>query len=144
MGEFSDNLRRVKPGDPISAEQWNRLVDHASAGHLQRGGFVSGSGAAVRPRNVPAQVIPVTMTQVGGSDGTASAAATWTYDIVDVVTEAVLAEAVNPAAAPHKWKRPYGKMGKATFGYAHMIFDDDEYIPCIGWCNEIPVTSECD
>jgi len=89
-------------------------------------------------------IIPVTMTQVGGSDGTASAAATWTYDIEDVITETVLAEAVNPAAAPHKWKRPYGKMGKATFGYAHMIFDDDEYIPCIGWCNEIPVTEECD
>jgi hypothetical protein len=71
-------------------------------------------------------VIPVKLVQVGGSQGTATAAASWTYDVKDFDTNDTLASGVNPVSSPHQYKRPsVGQMIKATFGYAQR--EDELY-----------------
>ncbi len=90
--------------------------------------------------NASGAVFAVTMSQTGGSDGTPSATASWSYTVTDAITGATLGTVVNPASSPHKWRRPdVGKMLVATFGHAH--FNGDELV--IGWCNETINASGC-
>jgi hypothetical protein len=85
-------------------------------------------------------VIPVKLVQVGGAQGTATTAATWTYDVKDFDTNDTLASGVNPVNSPHQYKRPsVGQMIKATFGYAH--YDDDDLV--LGWINEVADQETC-
>jgi hypothetical protein len=88
------------------------------------------------------RVFPVTLAQVGGSQGTNAAAASWTYDVKDFDSDDVLEAAVNPTASPHKFKRPsVGQMIKATFGYAHYTSDGDL---ALGWINEVADQEACE
>lgn len=65
------------------------------------------------------EIFPITMTQTGGSQGTSTAAASWSYTVDDFLTGEELATTVNPVNSPHKWQRPEkGQMQKATAGIA--------------------------
>ena len=119
------------------------LVAHpqGSASILWRAGGTGVQWAVVRLGNASSMhVFPVELSQVGGDEGGESAPASWTYDVRGVESGALLAEDINPVAAPHQWRRPVtGAMEAATFGYAH--FQDDgaggrELV--LGWINEAP------
>ncbi len=112
-----------------------------SAAILWRAGGTGVQWAVVRLGNARTMhVFPVELSQVGGDAGGESAPASWTYDVRGVESGALLAEDINPVAAPHQWRRPAtGAMEAATFGYAH--FQDDgaggrELV--LGWINEAP------
>lgn len=98
--------------------------------------------AVVRLGNpFPAAPFPVTLTQVGGAQGTASAAATWTYDVADAISGGSLATAANPTASPHQWRRPgVGAISPATFGYAHYTAQGEL---AVGWINETLEQEAC-
>ena len=82
------------------------------------------------------------MSDAGGN----TAPASWTYDVHDVESGALLAEDLSPVAAPHQWRRPAsGAMEAATFGYAHFQDDGEggrELV--LGWINEVPGKSDED
>lgn len=70
------------------------------------------------------QLFPVTLTQVSGAQGSAAAAATWTYDVTDSITAEALGSNVDPTASPHLHQRPtVGQMKKATAGLAYYRAD---------------------
>ena len=119
------------------------LVAHpqGSAAILWRAGGTGVQWAVVRLGNAaPLHVFPVELSQVGGDAGGESSPASWTYDVRDVGSGALLAEDINPVAAPHQWRRPVtGAMDAATFGYAHWRDDGAggrELV--LGWINEAP------
>jgi hypothetical protein len=91
------------------------------------------------------QIIPVELSQVGGTQGDDQTVASWTYDVLDPVAGETLETAVDPTADPHKWKRPsVGFLVAATFGYAHYQLDDTGTEQLVlGWINEIPETEAC-
>jgi hypothetical protein len=92
------------------------------------------------PNGGAGSVIPVKLVQVGGAQGTATAAATWTYDVKDIQSDDTLASGINPVSSPHQYKRPsVGQMIKATFGYAH--YDDEDLV--LGWINEVADQETC-
>jgi len=83
------------------------------------------------------RIIPVVLTQTGGSDGTTSASASWTYT-VKTTNGDELATGRNPAS--DKFVRPtLGQMVKATFGLA--IYDGTTVT--LTWVNEVPAIEEC-
>ena len=98
--------------------------------------------AVVRLGRTPA-TFPVKLEQVGGSQGTSTAAASWTYDVKDFCTDEKLnTSAVTPTTEPHGWQRPtVGQMIKATHGLAR--FDKDGK-PILTWINEIAAQESCD
>jgi len=104
----------------------------------------SGTGlkwAVVRLGNYSQSIFPVNLTQTGGSQGTNTAPASWTYDVIDPITEETLESAVDPTASPHKWQRPSaGWMIAATFGYAHYNTDGELVL---GWINEMVEQEAC-
>ena len=81
----------------------------------------------------------IKLTQTGGADGTATAAATWTYTVTDV-NDNVLGTAVDPTASPHNWRRAPGECAPATAGLAHINGDGNTVID---WINELPGTEGC-
>ena len=113
-----------------------------SAGILWRAGGTGVQWAVVRlGKPIPLHVFPVDLTQVGGTQGDEANPATWTYDVLDVVTGETLASGVDPAASPHKWQRPSaGYIIPATFGYAH--WDADGQL-VLGWINEVADQEAC-
>ena len=88
-------------------------------------------------------VFPVKLTQVGGSQGTSTTVASWTYDVKDFCTDETLSTAaVNPTTTPHKWKRPsVGQMIAATFGLARL---DPDGKTVLTWINEVADQQSCD
>ncbi len=117
-----------------------------SAGILWRAGGTGVQWAVVRlGQPVPMHVFPVELTQVGGEQGDEENPATWTYDVLDVVTGETLASGVDPVASPHKWQRPsVGQMIAATFGYAHyQPSDAGEMELVLGWINEMVDQEAC-
>lgn len=118
-----------------------------SAGILWRAGGTGVQWAVVRlGKAIPMHVFPVELTQVGGAQGDEANPATWTYDVLDVVTGEELESGVDPVAAPHKWQRPsVGQMIAATFGYAHYQDDGSGgYDLVLGWINEMVDQEACD
>lgn len=118
-----------------------------SAAILWRAGGTGSQWAVVRlGKPTPLHVFPVDLTQVSGTQGTETSAASWTYDVLDVETGETLESAVDPTASPHKWQRPsIGQMIAATFGYAH--YQDDGYGGeelVLGWINEIVDQEACE
>jgi len=113
-----------------------------SAAILWREGGIGVQWALFRLANLPEPTLfPVNLTQTGGSQGTTTMPASWTYSVIDPVTSETLATNVNPTVAPHKWKRPSaGWMIKATFGYAH--YDQDGQL-VLGWINEMVEQEAC-
>jgi hypothetical protein len=96
--------------------------------------------------NAGQMAFPVNLVQVGGTQGTDSTAASWTYDVFgldDAV--AALVEDAAPTTSPHQWRRPtLGEMSQATFGYAHWQSDGEggrELV--LGWINEVPLVAAC-
>lgn len=88
-----------------------------------------------------APIFPITMSQTGGSNGTASAAASWTYTVTHAITSASLGTTVNPTTSPHLWRRPsLGQMAAATAGLA---FTNASGQLVITWCNETPGPAAC-
>jgi hypothetical protein len=117
-----------------------------SATILWRAGGTGVQWAVIRlGQPVPMHVFPVELTQVGGEQGDEENPATWTYDVLDVVTSETLASGVDPVASPHKWQRPsVGQMIAATFGYAHYQPNDaGEMELVLGWINEMVDQEAC-
>ena len=86
-------------------------------------------------------LFPVALEQAGGSQGTSTTPATWTYDIKDPATGAVLATAQNPVVSPHRFQRPgAGWMIPATSG---MAFLGGEGAPVLTWINEVADQEAC-
>jgi hypothetical protein len=146
-------IEQFKGGSRRARAKLNTLVRHDGELATLRGdgagiGLNKGAGGTSIQLNVPAVqrriprsihlVFPVLLTQVGGSQGTDIAVASWTYDVKHGMapdTQAALLTAVNPTASPHMWRRPtVGVMIKATFGYAH--YDRDGAL-VLGWINEV-------
>lgn len=105
--------------------------------------LASGTGvqwAVVRLANFQPAPVPVVLVQTGGTQGSSSAAASWTYTVKDLAGNE-LATAVNPVSAPHQWRRPsVGFMTAATFGYAHA---DGTNPLVLGWINEVADQEAC-
>jgi len=117
-----------------------------SATILWRAGGTGVQWAVIRlGQPVPMHVFPVELTQVGGEQGDEENPASWTYDVLDVVTGETLASGVDPVASPHKWQRPsVGQMIAATFGYAHYQPNDaGEMELVLGWINEMVDQEAC-
>jgi hypothetical protein len=117
-----------------------------SATILWRAGGTGVQWAVIRlGQPVPMHVFPVELTQVGGEQGDEENPASWTYDVLDVVTGETLASGVDPVASPHKWQRPsVGQMIAATVGYAHYQPNDaGEMELVLGWINEMVDQEAC-
>jgi len=85
---------------------------------------------------VALRVFPVSLSAVGGGPGDAENPPSWTYEVTEVETGAVVALDADPSADPHQWARPAtGPLAAADFGYAH--WDADGQL-VIGWINEAP------
>ncbi len=118
-----------------------------SAGILWRAGGTGVQWSVVRlGKPIPMHVFPVDLTQYGGEQGDEENPATWTYDVLDVVTGETLESGVDPVAAPHKWQRPsIGQMIAATFGYAHYQDDGAGGLELVlGWINEMVDQEACE
>ena len=118
-----------------------------SAGILWRAGGTGVQWAVIRlGKPIPMHVFPVDLTQYGGEQGDEENQATWTYDVLDVVTGETLESGVDPVAAPHKWQRPsIGQMIAATFGYAHYQDDGSGGLEMVlGWINETVDQEACE
>jgi hypothetical protein len=138
--------------DIVNANHWHADIADNSAANLKSSGGgaaqilwkESGTGVewtVVRLGRWSPTVFPVNLTQTGGSQGTTTTPASWTYSVIDPVTSETLATNVNPTVSPHKWKRPSaGWMIAATFGYAHWNTDGDL---ALGWINEMVEQEAC-
>jgi len=86
-------------------------------------------------------VFPVILAYDGGSAGSETTQASWTYTVTDALSEVELGATVDPTAGVHKWVRPtVGVMIAATFGYAHRNAAGDFVI---GWINEVADQEAC-
>jgi hypothetical protein len=86
-------------------------------------------------------LIPVVMSQTGGSAGDKDAQCSFTYTVRDLASND-LATGVDPLAAPHVWRRmPRGQYLAATAGLALVQADGS---PAIHWINEVPNANACD
>lgn len=101
-------------------------------------GPISDDAALVNVNNIRHGLFEVAMTQTGGSQGTASAAPTWTYTIDDVDGNE-LATAHNPTTGGY-WVRHLGQMAAATRGIAS--FSGAGALKIL-WCNEQMIAEEC-
>ena len=137
--------RYAEIADGITANL--KVSMQGSAGILWRVGGTGVQWAVVRlGKPIPMHVFPVDLTQYGGEQGDEENPATWTYDVLDVVTGETLESGVDPVAAPHKWQRPsVGQMIAATFGYAHYQDDGSGGLELVlGWINEMVDQEACE
>ena len=82
----------------------------------------------------------ITMTQVGGQQGSELQPATWTYDCAPVLEGGAPAVARNPVA--DYYTRPsLGQRSKATFGIARRDTNNDLRVV---WCNEADIVAICE
>ncbi len=87
-------------------------------------------------------VFPVTLTQVGGVDGTRTTIATWTYNVRKIGEVVDLFSAINPVTAPHQYAREsLGQRTKATYGLCALDASDN---PFVLWINETIGVTACD
>jgi len=118
-----------------------------SAGILWRVGGTGVQWAVIRfGKPIPLHVFPVNLSQTGGSQGDESYPASWTYNVYDIKSGALLESSVDPTSSPHKWKRPsIGQMIAADFGYAHYQDDGSggEQL-VLGWINEMVDQEACE
>jgi len=85
-------------------------------------------------------VFPITLLKTGGSQGTLTTAASWTYTVTHALSGEELGTVVNPTAAPHTYNRPtLGQLSQADAGYAH--YDGADLV--IGYINERPGPGAC-
>jgi hypothetical protein len=132
------SMTRLHSGlhDPIRG--WKHGPDSARAG-LGVSAFPTPFGSVVTTHP---GVFPISLTQTGGSQGTASAAASWTYTVTETASALQLGTSVNPVNAPHLWRRPsLGQMVAATAGLAHYN-ESGAFI--IDWINEVPGPGACE
>jgi len=118
-----------------------------SASILWRAGGTGVQWAVVRlGKPIPMHVFPVDLTQYGGDQGDEENPATWTYDVMDVITGETLESGVDPVADPPKWQRPsIGQMIAANFGYAHYQDDGSGGLELVlGWINEMVDQEACE
>ena len=137
--------RYAEIADGITANL--KVSMQGSAGILWRAGGTGVQWAVVRlGKPIPMHVFPVDLTQYGGEQGDEENPATWTYDVLDVVTGETLESGVDPVASPHKWQRPsIGQMIAATFGYAHYQDDGSGGLELVlGWINEMVDQEACE
>jgi len=139
-----NECRYAEIADGVTANL--KVSMQGSATILWRAGGTGVQWAVIRlGQPVPMHVFPVELTQVGGEQGDEENPASWTYDVLDVVTGETLASGVDPVASPHKWQRPsVGQMIAATVGYAHYQPNDaGEMELVLGWINEMVDQEAC-
>lgn len=139
------DIPRINPGDGISASFLNMIVDAVSSRIMGAQGIVVqrlGRDVVIRLGEVSAGgasavVFPVTVEKTGGSDGTATTTASWTYTVKNL-----LGQTIGTGVAVTR-PRPNGKMtyqaGSAGFGLAFYsgttlkLWDAGE-VPTTGAC----------
>lgn len=84
---------------------------------------------------IPPALIPVLVSQVGGANGTQTTAATWTYDVTDVSSNAI-ASALSPT-----WARAVGKKVAASHGNGYYDPSGNFVLEQV---DEVDDTGECD
>lgn len=116
-------------GEPTSSSTPIVAVKRRGVWIIERFG---GSGA----------VFPVSLVQSGGSNGTGSSPPTLRYIVQDPTTGVnLIPTAVDPAATPHKFRRPFvGFVHAATFGLAYRNAQSQIVLM---WINEIPYQEPC-
>lgn len=116
----------------MPTECWTNVVEIPYLELCQEVGLDPADG---HPGRRTLEVFPVNLTRSGGSQGTPTTPATWTYSVVDPATGQTLMRDVNPTVPPHKWKRSSaGWMTVATFGFAHY---NTQGQLVLGWINEV-------
>jgi len=130
---------------PMLGESWGPEADSWKL-HKGREGFTILGGIDVQKgtvralRGVTQHVFPITLSQTGGSQGTNSTAASWTYTVTHAISGKELATGVNPVSSPHTYNRPSsGQLSTADAGYAH--YDGADLV--IGYINERPGPGAC-
>lgn len=134
-------------GTPVSGKYVKKLASFAGSVFSREwpGGAFHFSSASYASYFV----FPVTLTQDGGSGGSDTEKASWTYTAKHAVTGLVIGTTIDPTAGNHKWVRPaVGLVAEATFGYAHHqppVSSGDEGVGhyVIGWINEVPEVEAC-
>jgi len=99
-------------------------------------------------------IVPVTLTQTGGTQGDGTNPATWTYDITPALdpSAGVVMSAQDPVSAPHHYERPnVGQVEKANFGLAWRKSIDPAPEPPahpyeyeLTWINEAIIGAICE
>ena len=85
-------------------------------------------------------LFPIELEHTGGSDGSSTEQASWSYNIRALGSTSIIKANENPGLNPHHYKRPnLGKMTKATRGIAFL--DGAELI--VVSTNEVSVFSTC-
>ena len=85
-------------------------------------------------------VIPVTLTFLSGTAGSAFFRASYRYRVREIDGTLLLAD-VNPTSAPHQWVRSIGKMAKADFGLAYL---NNAGNWALAWINEVYQHAPCE
>lgn len=122
---------RVRGGGWTSSAQYALI---GSVVYLEPGYAATAAGLPIYEFDAPPAMIPVNLTQTGGSDGSATAAATWTYTVKNLANETLLT-----AASPLNLRPSKGPVKPATFGYVH-ITTTGSYASTytLGLTNEVP------
>lgn len=116
---------------------WTSSAQHSLIGsvvYLEPGYSADGSGNPVYEFDAPPSIIPVNLTQTGGSDGGATSSATWTYTVKNLSNETLLT-----GASPKNLRPTKGPVLPATFGYVHVLTTGSytsTYV--LGLTNEVP------
>lgn len=101
--------------------------------YLEPGFSEDGSENIVYEFDAPPAIIPVNLSGDGGSQGTNTTAASWTYTATTLSGTQVLTSAV-----PKNQRPAYGAVTRANFGYVHLTYSGDDTVYTLGWVNERP------
>jgi hypothetical protein len=127
----------------IKVGETSCLISGGQTEILWNNAVVSGEicWAIIRVGGGRSTIFPVKLQQSGGEQGTDKKSTSWTYDVIDALTDEQLDENISPTSEPHQWKRPsIGALTVATFGYAHYR-NDNKLV--LGWINEVPLLAAC-
>jgi hypothetical protein len=107
--------------------------------YLSNRGMVNDDGTAIFEFDAPPTVMPVDVSQVGGSQGTDSTAATWTYDVTAEDGATLLS-----GVSPQNQRPTAGEVKAASHGYVHYELVGGTPTLTLGWVNEVPDPSTSD
>lgn len=119
---MADELYLLTADDVAFLRALRRKLDNVKGPGVLRNdgtGIVIGGGPPGTGGGVPGDdgfsAFPVKLTKVAGADGTPTTAPSWTYDVLDILTDAVLATAQAPLVRPGG----FGSFAFAAYGLAY-------------------------
>jgi hypothetical protein len=79
--------------------------------------------------------------QVGGSQGTSSSQASWTYNVDDIESGETILSSVDVNGSGHPYERPdAGQLSQATFAIVYTGAANPPSAPAVVWLNEALIT----